>query len=333
MITDSMEIAKKAYSKDIPSGIIAEMVLLKLPVFIQILAPFAILLGGILTFSHLMYNSELIVMRASGVSAWQFLTPAVTVSFIIGIFIITVFNSVSAVMFSRYEHLEARYFREGTGALSVSSTGLWLKQYTANGKAIIHAAHISHDNITLSGVSIFVFGGDNNLIKRIEAKTVQLMKNYWEVRDALIAFPADNAHHVEKYEMKTNLSPEQIREGFVAPETISLWELPGFIKILQNAGFSTLKYSVHLHRMLVMPFFFSAMVFFSAVFALKLPRNGKTGILISAGIIAGFIVHFFSNLIAAFALSGSISAIVAAWIPVLIIIAVGFIAILHFEDG
>jgi lipopolysaccharide export system permease protein len=335
VLIDSLETIRDSLSRDVPFSILLEMVFLKLPTIIQKVLPFAILLGGILTFSRLTRTSELIVARAAGVSAWQFLMPAIIISFTIGIFVTTVFNPLGATMLSRYEKLDEKYMN-GTGSmLSVSSTGLWLKQKNKldGGKTVIHALSVSQQNMELSDVTIFMFTEKDKFIQRVDAPKVQLEDGYWNIKDAILTVPGKPAERSRNYKLATDLTKHHIQESFASPETLSFWELPGFIETLQEAGFSAIRHSLHWHRILVTPFFLSAMVFFAAAFSLRPPRRGKTGALMSGGILAGFLIYFLSDLISALGLSGSIPVVMAAWAPVGISILLGTILMLHLEDG
>ena len=57
---------------------------LRLPYIAMQILPFAVLLGGILGFWRLTRSSELIVARAAGVSAWQFLAGPVLCALLLG---------------------------------------------------------------------------------------------------------------------------------------------------------------------------------------------------------------------------------------------------------
>ena len=71
-------------------------------VAMQIL-PFAILLGGILCFWRLTRSSELIVARAAGISAWEFLTAPTLCAFLFGVVATALVSPVSSVMLARAE--------------------------------------------------------------------------------------------------------------------------------------------------------------------------------------------------------------------------------------
>ena len=69
------------------------MGLLRLPAFTEILLAFAVLVGSIGALLSLNRKSELIVMRAGGMSVWQFLRPGLTVALVLGVLAVTVLQS------------------------------------------------------------------------------------------------------------------------------------------------------------------------------------------------------------------------------------------------
>lgn len=347
ILIDSLELVRRAYSKEVPVGIILQMTLLKMPTIIQKVVPFAILLGGILSFSKLTSSSELVVARATGISAWQFLFPAIIISFTLGIFIMTIFNPMASIMLSKFERLEAKYLKGGASTLSVSTNGLWLRQKNKfdSGKTVIHALRVSNEDMELYDVTIFMYGDNNEFLQRVDAKKAILIEadsqkdgvtekqSFWDIRDAVLTVAGVAAAARTDYRLRTDLSRHHIQESFASPETISFWELPNFIRTLQKAGFSAIRHSLHWHNVLVTPFFLAAMVFFAAAFSLRPPRRGKTGALMAGGILAGFVIYFISDLVLALGLSGSIPVIMSAWTPAFVSILIGTVLMLHLEDG
>lgn len=334
LLTDTLEMVRRAYGKEVPFSVILEMVLLKWPHIVQQLLPFTIMLGGIFTFSKLTRTSELIVARASGVSAWQFLMPAVIVSFVLGLLMISVFNPFSAVMLARYEQLESKYIHGNDSMLAVSSSGVWLREKNKDaGTTIIHALHISPVSMELNNVTLFMFSSDYKFLSRIDAETAAIVEGKWMFEDVILTAPGKPAQQHDDYTIPTKLVISQLQDSFAAPEAISFWELPRFISTLQAAGFSALRHLLHWHSLLVSPLLFSAMVFIAAAFSLRPPRKGKTGLLMTCGVMVGFLIYFTSDLVAALGLSGSIPIIMSAWAPVAISILIGTGLMLHLEDG
>ena len=107
-----------------PWGCLFEMAALQLPQTAQEVLPFAVLFGTMLAFWRLTRSNELVVARAAGVSVWQFLTPAVLVALLVGVFAVTVFNPIASVAEASYEKLDSSILRQGSDELSLSSAGL-----------------------------------------------------------------------------------------------------------------------------------------------------------------------------------------------------------------
>ncbi|MCI5049256.1 MAG: LPS export ABC transporter permease LptG [Rickettsiales bacterium] len=343
-LIELVELIRRASHKEysVPFHIILEMTLLKIPHTAEKILPFGVLIGSMVSLSKLAKSSELVVVRASGVSVWQFLMPQLISAVLIGFFFAAVFNPISSAMISRYEKLEGKYITNRPSILSVSPSGLWLRQVetldvTFNKKRIeeyiIQARRISQSDMSLSQVIIFVFGEDSKFIGRIDAPMAKLETGYWKISSPTMSSPGLTPVRRDVYHLETELSINQIKESFASPKTLSFWELPGFIQALEKAGFSALRHKLHWNTLLSMPVMLSAMVLIASIFSLRHHRRGGVAVLITAGIISGFLVYFVSNLVYALGFSGSLPVGLAAWTPPMVAIMVATTLLLHFEDG
>jgi lipopolysaccharide export system permease protein len=333
LLFDLIELLGRTSGRDIPLRILLQFLLLRVPEHIQDLVPFIVLVGSILSLSKLSRSSEFVSARAAGVSVWQFMLPSVVAALFIGISTVTVLNPLSATMLTRFEKLEGRYFHGSTSMLSVSSSGLWLRQETDKGKKIIHALRVSSQAVELFDVTLYIFDDDNSFSRRIDAASARLEEGYWHIRNAVLTTPGEPARAEADYRLETNLSVEEIQESFAPPGTISFWELPGFINTLKEAGFSALQHRLHFEEMLALPLLLVGMVMISAVFSLHSPRQGKVATMLSVGVMVGILVRFFTNVISAFGLSGKIPVELAVWAPVCVIIFASVALVMHFEDS
>src|ERR1700730_11860383 len=125
-------------------GVLLEMGGLKMPHPAQEIMPFAILFGTMLAFWRLTRSNELVVARASGVSVWQFLTPAILVALLAGVIAVTVFNPVASAMQASYENLETRVLRGSTDQFTLTRSGMWLREIDEQGnQRMLHAERSS----------------------------------------------------------------------------------------------------------------------------------------------------------------------------------------------
>jgi lipopolysaccharide export system permease protein len=320
-------------------GTVLEMVLLKAPDSGIAILPFSVLVGGMLALSRLTRTHELVVARAAGVSVWQFLMPAIILVLGIGIFFVTVFNPVSAAMLSRFQQIEAKYITGKTSLLSVSSSGLWIRQVEQNDpqvrEHVFHALKVTQKGMTLSDVIVFSFGDNNKFIGRMDARSATLEEHHWHLHDVTITKPGPAELPVQQDDvlLQTDLTTGQIQDSFAEPKTLSFWQLPAFIHTLEAAGFSALRHRMYWQGTLASPFLLCAMILIAAVFSLRLPRRGGVVMLIVVGVITGFFVFFMTNFISAFGQSGEMPVTLAAWAPSMIALMIGGGMLLHLEDG
>lgn len=336
LLIDVLELFRRAYNKNVPFSILMEMALFKFPISLQKFAPFAALVASVLTYSRLTRSNELVITRAAGVSAWQFLIPSIFTALAIGMFLVALFNPVACSMSSRYEQLEGKYLSGRANLLAISPYGLWLRQKSAqdsDGEVIIHALRASKENMTLSEAVFFEFKDKDTFSRRLDAKSARLEAEKWQLEDVIISYPTKTAERLPKYSLTTELTENQIQESFASPESISFWELPGFIKTLKESGFSAQKHRMYFYNVMVSPLFIASMVLIAALFALRLPRQGKTSMLIVASIVAGFVIYFFTDLVSAFGISARIPVEVAALVPPIINLLLGISMMLHLEEG
>ena len=333
-LVDIVELLRRASGENMGFEVIVAMAGLNLPSMFQKILPFAFLFGGIFTFARLTRTHELIVVRAAGVSVWQFLFPALIVAIVFGCLIVTVFNPLSALLASQHEWLDSKHFRKSSNLLAVSSGGLWLRQADDNRLSVIHAERAVDQGIDLRNVIIFLYdkNGDT-FVERIDAKIARLESPYWIFSDVLISKPNEPSIEVKSHKIKTTLTIEQIQDSFASPETLSFWALPGFIRILKNAGFAAIKHRVHWHSILSIPLFLCAMVLIAATFSLRLTARFGTSILVTGGVLAGFILYVISDIVLALGLSAIIPPILAAWTPAGVSTLIGLSLLFHLEDG
>jgi len=324
-------------SQSIGFPVIMQLTILKIPATLEQVSHFAVLIGGMISLVKLTKTSELIIARASGVSVWQFLLPGIVSIYLVGVFFTTVFNPISAAMLSRYEQLEARKIKGKTSTLSVSPSGLWLKQINTENpeksEEIIHALRISQRDMLLYDVIVFMFDANGNFTKRVDAETAKLDGNKWIFKNLLITSPSSSSERMDMAELPTTFSLEQIQGSFASPDTLSFWKLGSFISTLESTGFSAIPHRMHWHWILSRSFMFCGMLLIAAVFSLRLIRGRSMGILVTCGILSGFVIYFLSNVIYALGLSGTLPVFLAAWAPAIITNFIGISALLHFEDG
>ncbi len=333
---DTVELMRRSSARpNIVFADVMEMALMKLPHMSQQSFPFAALLGAMMVFWRLTRSHELVVTRGAGVSAWQFLLPVLLLAFLLGVFRVTVTNPLASAMLSRYETLEATLLKGRKSLLALSENGLWLRQSSEVGQAVVHSKYMVQQgfDVELRDVIVFLYEGTDNFIGRIDAEYARLEDGYWHLRNAWVISPETPPQFEKEYWLETDLTLNKIHESFAPPETMSFWALPEFIKTLEEAGFSALRHRLHWHVLLATPLLMCAMVLIAATFTLRHARRGGTTFIIAGGVLTGFVLYFFSDIVFALGLSDSIPVTLAAWTPSGVATLLGLAMLLHLEDG
>jgi lipopolysaccharide export system permease protein len=316
-------------------GTLLEMAALQLPQTAQKLMPFAILFGTMLAFWRLTRSNELVVARAAGVSVWGFLTPAVLVALLIGVAAVTLFNPIAARMESGYVRLESRILQTDSDPLALSNAGLWLRQSDgAGGQIILRGEKIgARLQLDLRDVSVFFVNRRNEFTGRIEAKTARLVNGFWVLDDGQRFTSGAAPAAFREWRLPTTLTADKIEESLASPDTMSFWQLPGFISLLERSGFAAQRHRLHFEVLLARPLLFCAMVLVAATFSLRLQRRGGAAVLVVGGVITGFLLYFLSDVVFALGLSAKIPVVLAAWTPTGVSMIFGASMLLHLEDG
>jgi len=327
-------------------GMLLEMAALKLPHTAQDVMPFAILFGTMLAFWRLTRSNELVVARAAGVSVWGFLTPAILVALLLGVVAVTLFNPIASAMEASYEKLDNRILRQAGDPLSLSNAGLWLRQSDAAGgqivfhgdKLISPALLVRPDlrlrpDLQLRNVSVYFLNRLSEFASRIEARAARLDGGFWVIEDGQRFRLGEPPEPFAEVRLPTSLTASKIEESLASPDTMSFWELPGFITLLEQSGFAAQRHRLHFNILLARPFLFCAMVLVAATFSLRMQRRGGAAVLIVSGVVAGFLLYLLSDIVFALGLSAKIPVLLAAWTPAGVSMIFGASMLLHLEDG
>ncbi|WP_300514368.1 LPS export ABC transporter permease LptG [Aliiroseovarius sp.] len=338
MLMDMLEQVRKFDSTEVGFRELLELVGTNMPEWMYRILPLVVILSTLAMFLGLARSSEMVVTRAAGRSALMTLASPVLTVFAIGLLSLAVLNPFAAATAKQYDQLEAKYAGTRSQILSISEEGLWLRQGSDAGQTVIRAQRSGVTGTQLFDVTFYAFDTQGLPLTRITAAEARLDVGRWALRDAKVwDLTLENAeskaitHRV--YWVASNLTQTQIEDSFGNPSTISIWELPGFIDQLEQAGFTARAHQVWLQMELATPLFLIAMVLIGAGFTMRHTRFGHTGLMVLLALIFGFGIYFIRNFAQILGENGQIPVMVAAWTPPVAAILMSLGILLHLEDG
>jgi len=332
---DFIEQLRKASGNDnVNLGQLYLIAMLRAPIFVEKAFPFACLFAAMMTLTNLNQKLELVVARAAGVSAWQFLLPISLAAALVGVFVATVYNPI-AIQASKSAKEYAALALYGTPlAQRTTQREYWIKQEDADGGYTVINAELARDEGTvLDNAKILRFDAKGNFIVRLDATSVVHRGDHWSVMGLRKIDAQGNSVNLESEKVPTNLTRNELFSISGKPDEIPFWKLRQTAERVEKSGTNGKPYLVHFHSLTALPAFFFAMVLVAASVCLRFVRFGQVGRMILGGILFGFVLYTVTSLITALGSNGVVPPIVAAWSPGFVAILFGMSALLHQEDG
>jgi len=334
VLVDYIEMVRKTSGLVSVSAVtVAETSLFRVPQLLEKMMPFCVLIGAMTCYLALSRRLELVVARAAGVSAWQFIAPALASAIVLGILATTAYNPMSANLSELSKRMEAELFGSAPGGGIQDASGFWINQVNSDGQVIINAARSEQQGIRLTGLTLFRFDTGNQFKERIEAREATLEDGRWAFKSlrrySLDGPPVDQ----ESWYLPTSLTPAQVRNSFSTPETVSFWQLPSYIRSSESSGFATAGYRLQYHKLIAQPFLLAAMVMLAAAVSLRFFRFGGVQKMVLSGVGAGFLLYVLSKVTEDLSKAELMHPIASAWLPVCVGGLTGFLALLYQEDG
>jgi len=336
MLIDFVEISRGVGSDvDLSGARILGLMLLKSPQVIIQLLPFVFLFGTLAAFVGLNRRSELIAMRAAGVSAWRFVLPAAGAALMLGVVTVAALGPLAASADGLFQRERGRL--SGSVAGSEGSQTVWIREGDDTRQMVVRAERQDRANARLLDVTFFIYTngaeGMRTFSERIDADSATLSNGSWRLVNAVGAEIGQRAVRYATLDLPSSLADEEAFERFARPQATSFWSLPAQIERVEAAGFSSTAYRLRLQQLLATPLMFAAMSILAAAFSLRLMRLGDLARMSVAAVVLGFAFFFVNQAASAFGSAEVIPPWLAAWLPPLLTALAAFTLLFYTEDG
>ncbi len=304
---------------------------LRVPVLISRFLPFSVLLGTLIAFVGLNQHSEVVAMKAAGLSAHQILAPLILGS--IGIAAaLFVFNETVAVNSGRvvnaWSDNDYKPIPPESGLLS----NVWL----LNGDDLIRAGLVAGRGAQLHVERVTIYDRVNGVLQRV----VRADRAYprpasadWRLQNVLIYDANMNvSRRVPQLEGMHGVTPAQLTIAKVDPNELDYWTLRKRIAELEAAGKPTDEARAGLAHKVSGPLSTVLMPLLAAVAAFGLARSGQVLLRATIGMALGFAYFVADNFSLAMGNAGAYPPIVAAWAPFILFVLIGETVLIRTEE-
>jgi lipopolysaccharide export system permease protein len=307
--------------EDVKDGYTTSMaytyVLLGMPRYCYELFPLATLLGSLIGLGVLAGNSELLAMRAAGISIARIVLSVLKT----GLLVLAVVVIVGEYLAPEAEQQAQRMKNEAlSGQISLKTRyGFWSR----DGNTFINIRQVLPDS-QLADISIYEYGEDARLRRAIHADRASYQSGGWVIQDVEQSDFSETGVSVTtkpRQAWHAELDPSALDVLTVKPHMLAAWDLWRYIDYLRNNGQATISYEVAFWGKLTTPLVTMVMLFLSIPFVFGSLRSVGVGQRIFVGAILGIVFYLLNRAFAYMAVVYSLNGLFAAFFPMLLFLA------------
>jgi lipopolysaccharide export system permease protein len=302
---------------------------LRLPLLISRFLPFSVLLGALIAFVGLNQHSEVVSMKAAGLSAHQILAPMVAASLAVAIALFS-FNELvvvrSAAILNAWTDADYEPIPPDSGILS----NVWIR----DGSDLVHAGLVGGRGSATQLRRISIYEREAGSIGRvIEAERAVQVPGAWRLENVR-TYDSQMSLVMSQKEMTAlgGVEPSRFTLARVDPAERSFMALGNAIDELGAAGRPTEEARTGWWHKISGPLSTVLMPLLAATAAFGLARSGKVLLRACIGMALGFAYFVADNFSLALGNYGAYPPILAAWAPFLLFLLIGEFVLIRQEE-
>ena len=303
---------------------------LRLPLLIARFLPFSVLLGTLIAFVGLNQHSEVVAMKAAGISAHQILAPLIVASLGIAAFAFAFNETVvvkSARVVTAWGDNDYKPIPPDSGVLS----NVWL----LSADDLVRAGQVTGRGASFRADAVTVYDRSGGALQRVITadRAVPIGGGQWRLDNARIYDAGMNL--VLRRRQMTGLvgvTPEQLTLAKVDPTQLDYWTLKQRIAELEAAGRPADEARAGLAHKISQPLSTLLMPLLAAVAAFGLARSGQVLLRAVVGMALGFAYFVADNFSLAMGNAGAYPPMIAAWAPFFLFLLIGETVLVRTEE-
>jgi len=301
---------------------------LRLPILLSRFLPFSVLLGTLIAFVGLNQNSEVVAMKAAGLSAHQILAPLVLASIGVAAFLFA-FNELVVVNSTR----EVTAWGDNDYKPVPPSSGMVSNVWVMNGDDLVHAGIAGGRPFTAERIEYFDRSGGVLQREILAARAIPRPSGDWLLQDVRIYDANMNVvRRLPQMVALAGLTTNQLTLAKVEPTELPYWTLKKRIAELDAGGRPDDEARAGLAHKIAGPLSTVLMPLLAAVAAFGLARSGQVLLRAVIGMALGFTYFVVDNFSLAMGNAGTYPPLIAAWAPFLLFLLIGETVLIRTEE-
>ena len=302
---------------------------LRVPLLTARFLPFSVLLGTLIAFAGLNQHSEVIAMKAAGISAHQILAPLIVAS--LGIAALAfAFNETVVVKAARtvtaWSDNDYRPIPPDSDLLS----NVWVLV----GNDLVRARQVVGQGQRLRATGVTIYDREQGTLRRvIDAERGRPEGGAWVLDNVRVYDSVMNLTD-RRYRMTAlaGVEPDRFTLAKVDPDQLDFFTLKQRIDQMERAGRHTEEARAGLWHKISSPLSTLLMPLLAAVAAFGLARSGQVLLRATVGMALGFAYFVADNFSLAMGNVGAYPPILAAWAPFVLFFLIGETVLIRSEE-
>lgn len=298
---------------DYTVGLAALFVMLEIPASMYMLFPAAVAIGGVLALGGMAANSELIVMRAAGVSIRRIIGQVMQGGIILLVGIVLVGEFVAPTSQNHAERMRAAAIAGQSTADAVR--GVWAR----DGDRYIHVGTVLPGRI-VEDVTVYEFDG-TMLRQAFAAERARFTGEDWLLEGVeRTELNGDDLRvlHIDSMRLARLLEPELFHVLALSPETLPGWRLYRFVEYLRSNDLEADRFELALWRKVTTPLSTLVMLLLALPVVFGSMRSTGAGQRVFLGSLVGIGYYLVSELFAHVSIVYGLAVPVAALAPIIL---------------
>jgi lipopolysaccharide export system permease protein len=302
---------------------------LRLPLLISRFLPVSVLLGTLIAFVGLNQHSEIVSMKAAGISAHQLLAPLIVASVFIAIGTFA-FNETIVVKAAR----QVTAWSDNDYRPVPPESGIVSNVWILDGEDLVRARHVGGQGADFHAEDVSIFDRTGGKLQRIiEAKHAEPRAGAWRLEQVRIYDSTMNlVRRAPELTALQGVEPERLRLARVDPEQTDYFTLKDTIAQMERAGLRTAEARAGLAHKISAPLSTLLMPLLAALAAFGLARSGQVLLRATIGMALGFAYFIADNFSLAMGNVGVYPPLLAAWAPFFLFLLIGETVLIQSEE-
>ena len=303
--------------------------LMSSPSIIFEMFPFIFLISTQFFFLKLFNNDEIDIFKYSGLKNIKIILILSIFSFFIGIFVISIFYSLSSNLQHYYLQVKNQFSKDKLYLAVINKNGLWIKDVVNGQTSIINSSKI--DNNFLTDTFITTFDEEFNLVRSLKSNKIDIQNNEWLIYNVTI-FEDNVSQKSDLIKFKSNFNQKRIESLFSNLSSLSLLKLINLRQNYKSLNYSTVDVDLQIYKIITYPILLVIMTIFASVIMLNTKKSNSKVIKIIIGLFFSVVIYYINNLMNVMGSTEKIPLIVSIWTPIIFLSLINLIMLVNINE-